>query len=118
MPTLRQLYSRRPERIGLEGSLDALGNDLQRCCLQQRRKPAQPRRCRLVESNLGHEQVIDFDEVEIAAREQSQIRAGESRVIERDSRAGAWNAIERIETQLVGYAALRNFDYELLYVRA
>ena len=93
MVTLRQLHSRRPECIGLEGGLDALGDYLQRCCLQQRRKPVQPGRWRLVGSKLGHELAIDLDEVKVAAREQRQIRAGESRVIERDLRAGAWNAI-------------------------
>jgi hypothetical protein len=119
MVTLRQLHSCRPECIGLEGGLDALGDYLQRCCLQQRRKPVQPGRWRLVVgSKFGDELAIDLDEVEVAAREQRQIRAGESRVIERDLRAGAWNAVERIEAQLVGYGALRNFNYQLLYVRA
>ena len=87
--TLRQLHSRRLERIRLEGGLDALGDYLQRCCSQQRRKRVQPVRWRLVGHKLSHEQLIDLDEVEVAARQQRQIRAGESRVIECDFCAGA-----------------------------
>src|SRR5689334_3916628 len=115
--TLRQLHTRRSECLGLEGGLDALGNYLQRSCAQQRRQPVQPVRGRLIGSNLTHEQPVDLEKVEVAAREQRQICTGERRVIECNLRAGAGNAVEGIETQLVRYAALGNFEYQLLCMR-
>ena len=79
---LGQLHARGPEYIGLEGGLDALGDNLQRVVCNSAASPS-TRALGLVECKLGHEQLIDLHEVEVAAREQRQIRAGESRVIER-----------------------------------
>ncbi len=115
---LGQLHARGPEDIGLEGGLDALGDNLHRSCLQQCREPFQPGRWWPVDSKLSDEQLIDLDEVEVAAREQCQIRARESRVIERSLCTSAWNAVECTEAQLVGYAALGNLGDELLYASA
>ena len=80
-------------------------------------KPVQPLGRRLIRSKFGHALPVDLDEVEVAAREQCQIRPGERCVIERDPRAGAGNTVERIQAQLVGDAALGNFDDELLDTR-
>src|SRR5215469_18708155 len=118
MMALCQLHSRRPQGVCLEVGLDALGDYLQRCCSQQRGKAVQPRRRRLVGRKLGDEQRVDLDEVEVAACEQCQIRAGESCVIECDSHTGGCNAVERVKTQLVRYTTLRNFEYQLLRARA
>ena len=100
--TLGQLDARGTQRLGLECGLDTLGNDLHRCGLQQRPEPVQPWGLGLVGSQFCHELPVNFDEVEIAAREQCQVRPRERRVIERDPRAGGGNAVERIEAELVG----------------
>ncbi len=111
--TLRHLHTGCVQRVGLVFGLHTLGDDLERRGPQQGREAAHPARGRFIGRDLRDQRPVDLDEIELAAREQSEIGAGQRRVIERDARPGLRNAVQRVEPELVGDAAFGDLEDQL-----
>ena len=111
---LCQLHTGLREHGCLLRSLDTFCDHLQRRRAEQRGQTCEPLRALRIVAELRDQRVIDFHEVEMATRQERQVRAGQRRVVERHPVTRGRDAIQCRQAKLVGHTALGNLQDELL----